>query len=221
MRLKLIFSLFILLMQSSIYGQLRFVGSLYNNSGTLKADTLFRMEKEQLKKWSKVEFRICSTILDSLRYPQIYLENGISGEMIISFTLDHLGNFGDISIEKNLKGVSEDTARNLFFHYIVNGLCQSSGKFMDEGFCSATKRIETYYIPISFIISNDSACSTIRNDHLEFSVKPIPEDIIQPIFCHYPMSTDGGYTNHIIVENKRFHRIQRKMNRRKHSKIDN
>lgn len=60
--------------------------SLYNNNGTLKADSHFRINKTALKKAAEIEEQLIPFICRRIRYPAVALENGLSGNLIVKFS---------------------------------------------------------------------------------------------------------------------------------------
>ena len=134
---------------------------IYKSNGQLIADTNFRITKNQLLKFTRIENKLTKNILDSLKIAPMLLENGVWYEVIVSFTIDEHSCFSNLHIEKfpqwensniGARAVSE-YARYMF----MNAILQSSCKFKKEGFKSDKKKCEKYFLPIKFETNKNSA----------------------------------------------------------------
>ena len=129
---------------------------IYKSNGQLIADTNFRIPRKQLIKFSKIEPKLSKQILDSLRIANVFLENGISFEVIISLTVNKHSCFSNFKIEKttipgtNDKKVIElctesvkEKSDTMFFNPIQQYSCKNELR-------AGKKRYEKYYFPIKF-----------------------------------------------------------------------
>jgi len=80
--------IFILLVFSLIYlnshGQ---ESILYRSNGRLKVDTTLLIEKEVLRVLPKIENNLLPTLYNRIEYPDISIENGIQGLVIVKVTV--------------------------------------------------------------------------------------------------------------------------------------
>ena len=153
----------------------RVTSLLYNSEGQLIVDTSFRITKNQLYKFSRIENKFTKQILDSLKASKIIYENGVMYEVIVSFTVDEHSYFSYLHIEKfvnfgistlEAKAVKTDS-KYMFMDAILNSSC----KFMKEGFKADKKKCEKYFLPIKF--HEDSSLRIIKNGWLLYQIVPV------------------------------------------------
>ena len=143
---------------------------MYNSKGQVIADTTFIITKEQLNKWINVEDSLTKMILSKLRYPDMLLENGMSGQIIISFSVDKNGMFNDFRLEKYLSELSKDKLMIDIKFFTENAFGSTlfySGDFAKQGFI-ADKKIEKFYIPFKFDTIDDHDIREVRKGWLTF-----------------------------------------------------
>ena len=142
---------------------------LYNTKGGLLADTSFKITKQQLTKWIKIEDTLTKNILNRLIYPTILFENEISGLFIISFTVDTGGIFNNFNIEKYFDKMSKDTLQKehikMFAFNSTISIKYYSGQFEKKGF-KTKKGSEKYYLPFDFRTNHDSTIRQIKKGWL-------------------------------------------------------
>ncbi|HET6243853.1 MAG: hypothetical protein H0V01_10410 [Bacteroidetes bacterium] len=165
------------------YGQQNHSGLFYNSTKELIANHEFKLTKDQLKKWKKLEFRIVTAIMDSLKYPPMAKDAGVYASIIISYTVDNKGNFENFHIE-----TPENTQKkyNQFLTSVASSVKSNSQFFLQIGFKSESNQTEKYFLPVVFKISSDTAFKSIKNGWIEFTVKESPL-----IWRDYVLSTNG------------------------------
>ena len=144
---------------------------IYKSNGQLIADTNFRITKNQLLKFARIESKLTKKILDSLKIAPVLVENGIWYEVIVSFTVDEHSCFSNLHIEKfpqwensnrEAKTVSE-YAKYMF----MNAIMENSCKFKKGGFKSDKKKCEKYFLPIKFeTIEINKSSAELKNGWL-------------------------------------------------------
>lgn len=144
---------------------------IYESNGQLIADTSFRITKNQLLKFTRIESKLTMKILDSLKIAPILLENGIWFEVIVSFTVDEHSCFSNLNIEKFPQWeISKREARTVseYAKYMfMNAIMESSCQFKKDGFKSKKKKCEKYFLPIKFeTIEINKNLSEIKNGWL-------------------------------------------------------
>lgn len=127
---------------------------IYKSNGQLIVDTNFRITKNQLLKFTRIENKLTKNILDSLKIAPVLLENGIWYEVIVSFTVDEHSCFSNLHIEKfpqweNSKREAR-TVSEFAKYMFLNAIMENSCKFRKDGFKSDKKKCEKYFLPIKF-----------------------------------------------------------------------
>jgi hypothetical protein len=155
----------------SLRGQTIQTSKLFDSNGRLYVDTTLKISKEQLTRWISIEDTLTKKILIRLHYPQILLENEITGKLIISFTVDIYGVFNDFRIEKYYSLMSKDKLEmdiKMFAETCFGSTVYFSGDFIKLGFKSDKNEKERYYLPFEFKIISDKTRKTIKNSYLTF-----------------------------------------------------
>jgi hypothetical protein len=112
-------------------------------------------------------------ILLKLRYPDMLLENGMSGQIIISFSVDTNGMFNDFRLEEYHSEFSKDKLMvdiKFFTENAFGSTLYYSGNFANQGF-KADKKIEKFYIPYKFETVDCHDIREVKNGWLTFLKK--------------------------------------------------
>lgn len=74
----------------------------YDSTGKLLADPELSIGEVELENWMEVEDRALELISTTFKYPEVAIENNISGKMILSFQIDSTRIFKEFNSPKYL-----------------------------------------------------------------------------------------------------------------------
>lgn len=170
-RWTLICGLLLFLLSDSFSQTSSPTSKLYDKNGRLFADTQKKITQRQLTKWMAIEDSLTSMILNRLHYPLILFESVITGQLIISFTVDSNGVFNDFRLEKFKGGMSGEFPGmdiKLFTEICFGSTMFYSRDFFFNGFKSDNNKVDKYYLPIKFSINQNETIRHIKNGWLIF-----------------------------------------------------
>lgn len=170
-RWTLIYGLLLFLIADSYSQTSSPTAKLYDRNGRLFADIKKKITQRQLTKWMTIEDSLTSKILNRLHYPPILVESVITGQLIISFTVDSNGVFNDFRLEKfkgEMSGEFPGMDIKLFTEICFGSTMLYSRDFFFNGFKSDNNKPDKYYLPIKFSINQNETIRQIKNGWLTF-----------------------------------------------------
>ena len=124
-----------------------------------------------------IEDTLTRSILKCINYPQPEFENGMSGKVIISFTLDANGNFNDFRLEKYQSKWSQDSIKSDITDFKKETFRVTrlfSGALAKKGFKTKENKIYKFYLPFEFIAGDRWNNHLVINDWLTLEKKYPP-----------------------------------------------
>jgi hypothetical protein len=154
LRLKIL-SVFIFIIYFSCSSQKYADSRIYNTEGKLIANDSFQISRKLLKKFIIVENEFIDTLLNQIKYPDVFKDNGILLDLILDFTVNQHGQLNDLKITNIHATYAKFDEKKFVKEYIPvysNYLKESIRKIQ----CSNefNGKNERYYIPVKFYIGS-------------------------------------------------------------------
>jgi hypothetical protein len=130
---------------------------VYDKKYHLLADSSFQITKKQYKKFVLIEDSLTKNVLDSSTYDEVYRENRVNYNAVVSFQLDGNGHFNDIKIEKFTSSSNSKIELNVnsrpFKLMITDALKKNNGRYTEFKACK--NKTEKYFLAFSFIVGEN------------------------------------------------------------------
>ena len=126
---------------------------IYSSSGVLIVDSTYTIDSTRLNDFVMIEKYVLPDIYNGIHYPDIAIENGVSGTVIAKFSIDSIGI--DLRIVKS-NDYSLDKS-------VTNGINESMTKLTNY-----TKNLRLpfeFYIPFQFIFELDSYKEDLKKNN--------------------------------------------------------
>jgi hypothetical protein len=169
--MKLISTLFLFLLLTIITNAQQTDCLLYNSKGELLAAPELKLNSQQLQKWLGVESQILPAILDSLVYPPMARDAGMSMNLIVAFSINEEGSSDNFEIL-----IPENPSKAIisFKESISFSVQKNAAYFLQSGLRADTPKTEKYYLAVKFQIWDKEEKRSIENGYLIYAVKEIP-----------------------------------------------
>lgn len=150
--------------------------ALYNGKGQLIADTVFSISSSQLNKWRSAEDSLTARVLRKLVYPPIWREAGIEPSAIVSFSVADDGRLSDLRVEK-LQDIDliHDSSIIRSDLKIMKQLIEITLQSFADVLKAAKGKEETYYLPVSFVLTKTATSRSVKNGWLVYALKTEPQ----------------------------------------------